>query len=225
MADAISGRAVARHSQITTLNFHGTDILIRAGKTPAETLVAMKPVVEGMGLTWASQFVKLKAHPVLGPTISEIETVAEDGKLRTMAALPLNRLHFWLATIHANKVKPALRETVITYQTEAADVLFEHFFGKMIRDRQAKPDPEIPQTDGRYLVHVVGGRVNLVTDVRDSCVVNGSNPANVQTFLREYLDPAVFPVALEVISYRAAVCLRHGPKGAPSPWGKKGGAR
>ena len=47
MADAISGRAVARHSQITTINFHGTDILVRAGKTHAETLVAMKPMVGG----------------------------------------------------------------------------------------------------------------------------------------------------------------------------------
>ena len=79
------------------------------------------------------------------------------------------------------------------------------------------PDPAIPHVDGRYLVHVVGGRVNLVTDVRDACIVNGSNPVNVMTFLREYLDPAVFPVALETIAYRASVCLRHGPKGAPVP--------
>lgn len=27
------------------------------------------------------------------------------------------------------------------------------------------------------------------------------------------------------LPHRAAVCLKHGPKGAPSPWGKKGGAR
>lgn len=80
-----------------------------------------------------------------------------------------------------------------------------------------KVDPAIPRADGRYLVHVVGGRVNLVTDVRDACIVNGSNPVNVMTFLREYLDPAVFPVALETIAYRASVCLKYGPKGAPVP--------
>lgn len=80
-----------------------------------------------------------------------------------------------------------------------------------------KVDTAIPRADGRYLVHVVGGRIAHVTDVRDACIVNGSNPVNVMTFLREYLDPAVFPVALETIAYRASVCLRHGPKGAPVP--------
>ncbi len=122
---------------LTTINFHGAALVVRAGDSPATTLVAMRPVVEGMGLSWAAQFVKLKAHPVLGPTISEIEMVAEDGKSRAMTALPLSRLHFWLATIQPNKVKPEIRERVIAFQTEAADALFEHFFGQPARERDA----------------------------------------------------------------------------------------
>lgn len=232
MTDSVRGSADARPNlPITTIGFHGADLIVRAGDSPSTTLVAMKPVVEGMRLDWKSQHAKLKVHPVLGSTVVEITMVAEDGKPRAMTALPLNRLHFWLATIQPNKVKPEIRERVITFQTEAADVLFEHFFGQMIRARQdhpgrLPPHPRaVPRKDGRYLVSVVDGRIAHVKDVAGSCVVDGANALNVRTFLREYLDPAVLPVALEMISDRVAVCLHYGPKGAPSPWDRKGGRR
>jgi P22_AR N-terminal domain len=100
------------------------------GKSPADSMVAMKLVVEGMGLAWQSQLEKMKAHPVLGGTITEIVTVGADGKQREMTSLPLSRLNFWLATIQPNKVpNPETRARVIEYQTECADALFDHFFG------------------------------------------------------------------------------------------------
>jgi P22_AR N-terminal domain len=79
-------------------------IITIRGDTPETTLVAMRPVVQGMGLNWASQFVKIKANPVLGPTVVTITTVAADGKRREMDGLPLNRLNFWLATIQPSRV-------------------------------------------------------------------------------------------------------------------------
>ena len=55
------------------------------------------------------------------------------GGPQAVTALPLNRLHFWLATIQPNKIKDAeLRARVILFQTEAADALFNHFFGAKI---------------------------------------------------------------------------------------------
>lgn len=54
-----------------------------------------------------------------------------DGTSPGVVALPLNRLNFWLATIHPNKVPdPDTRAKVIRYQIECADALFAHFFGK-----------------------------------------------------------------------------------------------
>lgn len=216
MTDSVRGSADARPNlPITTIGFHGAELIVRAGDSPATTLVAMKPVVEGMGLDWKSQHAKLKAHPVLGSTVVEITMVAEDGKPRSMTALPLNRLHFWLATIQPNKVRPDLRDRVITYQTEAADVLFAHFFGRRLAgpERPAlEQDPAAAalREDGRYLVVVRRGRVAQVQDLAGACIVNGANPVNVATFLREYVSGDALAVALDVIADRAAVQLRFG---------------
>jgi len=141
-------------SQLTTVDFHGAKLIALRGETPADTLVAMKPVVEGMGLSWAAQFVKIQAHPVLSQGIANI-AIPSNGGLQEMTALPLSRLSFWLATIQPNKV-PNLetRAKVIAYQTECADVLFAHFFAKATGNEEL-----IRRTDGiaRMLAHKVTG--------------------------------------------------------------------
>lgn len=117
--------------ELVTVPFHGAALMAVRGETPAETLVAMKPVVEGMELDWGSQFRKLKEHPVLGKGIVNL-TIPSAGGPQAMSMLPLNRLNFWLATIQPNKVPDAeTRARVIQYQEECADVLFAHFFGKV----------------------------------------------------------------------------------------------
>ena len=117
-------------NDLTTVDFHGTTLLAVRGETPAETLVAMKPVVEGMGLAWQPQHRKLLEHPILSQGIIEL-MIPSAGGPQVMTALPLNRLNFWLATIQPNKIPGAeTRARVIRYQTECADVLFAHFFGK-----------------------------------------------------------------------------------------------
>lgn len=123
-------------SDLTTVDFHGAKLVAVKGSTPAETLVAMKPVVEGMGLNWERQREKLAAHPVLTPatTIRGVQMPGDDQN-RDMVFLPLTKLNFWLATIHPNKIKDAdVRAKVIEYQEECADVLFAHFFAKAAGD-------------------------------------------------------------------------------------------
>lgn len=117
-------------NNLITIQFHEASLIVRRGETPETTLVAMKPVVEGMGLDWATQFTKLKAHPVLSQGIGEFP-IPSAGGLQMATALPLNRIHFWLATIQPNKVPDVeTRQRVILFQTDAADALFNHFFGR-----------------------------------------------------------------------------------------------
>lgn len=119
---------------ITTIPFHGANILVQAGDTPETTMVAMKPVVEGMGLDWSAQRQKMDRHPVLSIcTVVTPFQIPGDDQEREHTLLPLNRLHFWLATVHPDRIKDEqIRARVILYQTEAADVLFDHFFGRAI---------------------------------------------------------------------------------------------
>lgn len=115
---------------LTTIDFHGAKLIAVRGETPDTTLVAMKPVVEGMGLDWGGQHKKLVAHPVLAKGIS-ITEIPSPGGPQSAVMLPLNRLNFWLATVQPDRVKdPDVRARIIEYQTECADVLFAHFFGK-----------------------------------------------------------------------------------------------
>lgn len=119
---------------LTTIAFHGANLVAIPGETPETTMVAMKPFVEGMRLDWGGQHKKVLSHPVLSACVSVTEMqMPGDTQVREHTFLPLNRLHFWLATISPNRIPdPAIREAVILYQTEAADALFEHFFGKAL---------------------------------------------------------------------------------------------
>lgn len=117
-------------STISSFEFHGNDLVIQVGDSPATTMVAIKPVVHGMGLNWETQYRKLRHHPVLNKGMV-IMTIPSAGGPQAMTALPLNRLNLWLATINPNKVPDVeTRARIIRYQEEAADALFDHFFGR-----------------------------------------------------------------------------------------------
>ena len=103
--------------------FHSAELyLVEHGGQP---YTPMKPIVEGMGLAWQAQLAKLNANPKRwGITKIVIPTL---GDLQEMVCLPLRKLFGWLMTISPNKVKPELRDTVIKYQEECDDVLWDYW--------------------------------------------------------------------------------------------------
>ncbi|ALD03213.1 hypothetical protein AMQ28_13225 [Acinetobacter sp. TTH0-4] len=112
--------------------FHNAELYIV--EYEGQPYTPMKPIVDGIGLDWASQFVKLKQR--FSSTIVEITIVANDGKERLMTCLPVKKLFGWLMTISPNKVKPELRDTVIKYQEECDDVLWDYWTkGKAVNPR------------------------------------------------------------------------------------------
>lgn len=114
-------------AQPQTVFFHNANLSIVEHN--GQPYVPMRPVVEGMGLAWQAQFDKLKQR--FGSVIMEIMTTGKDGKQYQMLCLPLKKLFGWLMTISPNKVKPELRDTVIKYQEECDDVLWNHWTGKL----------------------------------------------------------------------------------------------
>lgn len=114
--------------------FHGTNLFLVGINN--EPYVPMKPVVEGMGMVWAAQFVKLKQRFAKG--ISEIEIPSAGGK-QLMICLAFRKFAAWLSSIQPNKVRPEIRDKVIQYQEECDDVLYEYWTkGRVVNPRKAK---------------------------------------------------------------------------------------
>lgn len=153
-------------TSISTINvpFHGDNLYVV--NYNGQPYVPMKPIVEGMGLTWQSQFEKVKQR--FKSTITEIVIVAADGKERNMLCLALRKLAGWLHTISPNKVKPEIRDKVIRYQEECDDVLYEYWTtGEVkkkpnIRQSTAKELIPLRQTAERLIAHGVG---NIYPDI------------------------------------------------------------
>jgi len=85
----------------------------------------MKPIVEGMGLAWQPQHEKLRKNKARWG-ITEI-VIPSDGGPQQSICLPLRKLPGWLMTIYPSKVKPEIRETVIAYQNECDDALWDYW--------------------------------------------------------------------------------------------------
>ncbi|HEJ9736584.1 TPA: hypothetical protein SMN61_003312 [Proteus mirabilis] len=99
-----------------------------------EPYVPMKPIIEGMGLNWASQFTKLKKRFSKG--IVEIAIPSKGGE-QSMICLQLRKLSVWMLTIYPNKVKSEIRDKVIQFQEECDDVLYRYWTeGRVVNPRK-----------------------------------------------------------------------------------------
>lgn len=133
--------------QQITVPFHSAELYLVEHE--GQPYTPMKPIVEGMGLDWKSQFVKLKQRFAQG--MVEI-TIPTKGGLQTMLCLLLRKLPAWLYSIQSGKVKPELRDTVIMYQNECDDVLWDYWTkGKAVNPRTTKQE-RVPLKDAVNLL-------------------------------------------------------------------------
>lgn len=129
---------------IIPVSFHGDTLSLI--DHDGEPYVAMKPVVEAIGLDWKSQFDKIKGR--YATCVVEITTQAlGDDQRRAMTCLPLRKLTSWLMGIYPNKVDADLREKIIAYQEECDDALWD-YWSKGKAERAPPADPVVPRTVG-----------------------------------------------------------------------------
>jgi len=87
----------------------------------------MKPIVEGIGLAWQTQQRKLSEKSKRFCITKMVIQLPNDLQRREVICIPLRKLFGWLCTISPNKVKPELKETIIRYQNECDEVLYQHW--------------------------------------------------------------------------------------------------
>lgn len=119
-----------------TIPFHDKPlVLIDHHEQP---FVAMRPIVDGMGMDWKSQQRKLNKR--FTSTVVILTTVADDGRKRAMLCLPLKQLPSWLNTIHPEKVAPHIRDSIRRYQAECDEVLWQYWTTGEARRQHIRED-------------------------------------------------------------------------------------
>lgn len=168
-----------------TVPFHNAELyLVEFNGQP---YTPMKPIVEGMGLAWQSQLAKFNANPQRwGITKIVIPTL---GDLQEMVCLPLRKLLAWLTTISPNKVKPELRDTVIKYQEECDDVLWDYWTkGKAVNPRKSTPKD---RENLRHAVSNLVSRVKINFSDAYNMVLQRFNVKSIEEIPLDNLDDAV----------------------------------
>lgn len=116
-----------------TIDFYGDEIpaaLVVIDEAGRQIVyVPVRPLVEYMGLSWPAQWERINRDAVLSQMVRGVRVTRtpEQGGSQVMLCLPLDYINGFLFGINANRVKPELRERLITYQRECYQVLAAAF--------------------------------------------------------------------------------------------------
>ena len=110
---------------ITTIDFNGQS-LITIEKDGIH-YAAVKPIAENIGLTWDSQFRRIKRDDVLSSVVAMMAITGNDGKTYEMMCLPIEYLNGWLFGIDAKRVNPEVKAPLIQYKLQCYKVLHDYW--------------------------------------------------------------------------------------------------
>jgi hypothetical protein len=133
--------------KIITVNFRGDDLY--GFEADDGIFVALKPIVESMGMNWSGQEQRVKRDPILSEGVCVMHTPFGAGGGQDCLCLRMDLVNGWLFTIDTARIKDeAVRDKVILYQRECYGVLFKHFYkGEradpvIIEDHEQPHEPE-----------------------------------------------------------------------------------
>lgn len=109
---------------LVKVNFHGKELSVI--EKDGKRYVAMKPIVEALGLAWVDQFKLIKNDVVLGEAIC-VTPIPSSGGVQETVCLPLEYLNGWLFKVSAARYTGKKREAIIMYQKECYQALHQHF--------------------------------------------------------------------------------------------------
>ncbi|MDI3440328.1 phage antirepressor N-terminal domain-containing protein [Erwinia sp. V90_4] len=148
--------AIIEAVNTTSLPFHGQHIITAMAAGVA--YVAMKPIVENIGLAWGAQQQKLMQNKDKFNYI-DINMVAGDLKKRMMGCIPLKKLNGWLFSINPAKVRDDIRDRLVRYQEECFTALHDYWTkGAAIRKPETTVDDRTPL---RGIVNRIMGKYGM----------------------------------------------------------------
>ena len=147
--------AIIEAVNTTSLAFHGQHIVTAMAAGVA--YVAMKPVVEGIGLDWKTQYRKLLAQS--DKFGCGHMTMPSKGGFQQMLCLPIKKLNGWLFSINPAKVRDDIRDRLVSYQEECFTALHDYWTkGAAIRKPETTVDDRTPL---RGIVNRIMGKYGM----------------------------------------------------------------
>lgn len=104
--------------------------------------VPIRPICSLLGVRWGSQYERIQRDPILSEMTRGVlvTRTPKQGGSQEMTCLPLDMMHGWLFGIQSSRVKPEVREKLLTYQRECYRVLADAFLHDKVTHR---PEPDI----------------------------------------------------------------------------------
>lgn len=124
--------------ELIRVPFYGDEL--EACERGGRILVSLRRVCESIGVDAEGQRKKLKAKSWACTEEMSVQMEGSNQK-RLVTLIDRKCLSMWLATIDERKVKPELKDKLIRYQKECADVLDAHF------RKVSNPDPILAQAE------------------------------------------------------------------------------
>lgn len=146
--------------KIITVNFRGDDLY--GFENDDGVFVALKPIVESMGMDWSAQYRRVTRDPILSEGIAIMATPFGRGGDQEAVCLKMDLVNGWLFTIDSARIKDqSVKDRVLLYQRECYGVLFRHFY------KAEKPEPLVIE-DHEQGAEPDGSRIRMVTECRQT---------------------------------------------------------
>lgn len=170
------GFNMSNHTEVTTsraitVPFHGAELYVVEHN--GEPYTPMKPIVEGVGVSWQGQHEKLTANNERWG-IKEI-LMPSKGGVQSMLSLPLRKLAGWLMTLSPNKIKNLdVRARVIQYQDECDDALWQYWNDGVAVNHRAfsvQPDQTLSEEQAATLRNLLTGSVKKLPQPKQAAAM------------------------------------------------------
>lgn len=147
--------AIIEAVNTTSLPFHGQHIITAMAAGVA--YVAMKPIVENLGMSWSTQMRKLLSQQdKYGYAHMNIPSL---GGIQKMLCMPIQKLNGWLFSINPAKVRDDIRDRLVRYQEECFTALHDYWNkGAAIRKPETTVDDRTPL---RGIVNRIMGKYGM----------------------------------------------------------------
>lgn len=125
-----------------TTNFNG-DLITVVIDENGIVLIPLRPICASLGVDWSAQRRRINRDDILSEAIVVVDVTVTDMSSNTrperssMLALPLDYLNGWLFGINVKRVKPEIKERLLTYQRDCYRVLADAFGRNAVAARRS----------------------------------------------------------------------------------------